>query len=266
MSRLFCFGLGYSAETLAKRLAARAGALPARRATLPISSGYGARAHEVVRFAGEAGNAELVAALAGTTHLLHSIPPGPEGDPVLRHYRAEIARLPTLDWIGYLSTVGVYGNSAGAVVDESAQPHPHSDRTRARVVSESGWLALGEEIGRPAQVFRLAGIYGPGRSALDKLRAGKARRIVKPGQVFNRIHVEDIASVLEASIARPRAGAIYNVADDEPAPPEDVVTYAAELLGDRAAAGGAVRGGRSYANGPQLLWRQPPHLQRADQV
>jgi nucleoside-diphosphate-sugar epimerase len=186
--------------------------------------------YEVVRFTGEAGNAQMTELLAGATHLLHSIPPGPEGDPVLRHYRAGIARLPTLDWVGYLSTVGVYGNSAGAVVDESAQPHSNNERTRARVVAESAWLALGEEMGRPAQVFRLAGIYGPGRSALDKLRAGTARRIVKPGQVFNRIHVEDIASVLEASIARPRAGAIYNVADDEPAPPEDVVTYAAELL------------------------------------
>ena len=121
--------------------------------------------------------------------------------------------------------------SAGAVVDEATAPHPNNERTRARVVAESAWLALGEEIGRPAQVFRLAGIYGPGRSALDKLRAGTARRVIKPGQVFNRIHVEDIASVLEASIARPRAGAIYNVADDEPAPPEDVITYGAELLG-----------------------------------
>jgi nucleoside-diphosphate-sugar epimerase len=173
----------------------------------------------------------MVAALGGTTHLLHSIPPGHDGDPVLRHYRAEIAHLSTLDWIGYLSTVGVYGNYAGAVVDETAQPHPNNERTRARVVAESGWLALGEEAGRPAQVFRLAGIYGPGRSALDKLRAGTARRIVKPGQVFNRIHVEDIATVLEASIARPRAGATYNVADDEPAPPEDVIAYGAELLG-----------------------------------
>ena len=209
MSRLFCFGLGYSAETLAKRLAAKGWNIAGTARDLANIERLRDQGYEVVRFGGEVGNAELVAALAGTTHLLHSIPPGPEGDPVLRRYRAEIARLSTLDWIGYLSTVGVYGNSAGAVVDESAQPHPHSDRTRARVVSESGWLALGEEIGRPAQVFRLAGIYGPGRSALDKLRAGTARRIVKPGQVFNRIHV----------------------ADDEPAPPEDVVTYAAELLG-----------------------------------
>ena len=230
VSRLFCFGLGYSAETLAKRLAAKGWSIAGTARDLANIERLRDEGYEVVRFTGEAGNAGLVAALAGTTHLLHSIPPGPDGDPVLRHYRAGIARLPTLDWVGYLSTVGVYGNSAGAVVDESAQPHPNNERTRARVVAESAWLALGEEMGRPAQVFRLAGIYGPGRSALDKLRAGTARRIVKPGQVFNRIHVEDIASVLEASIARPRAGAIYNVADDEPAPPEDVVTYAAELL------------------------------------
>ena len=230
MSRLFCFGLGYSAETLAKRLAAKGWSIAGTARDLANIERLRGEGYEVVRFTGEAGNAQMTELLAGATHLLHSIPPGPEGDPVLRHYRAGIARLPTLDWVGYLSTVGVYGNNAGAVVDESAQPHPNNERTRARVVAESAWLALGEEMGRPAQVFRLAGIYGPGRSALDKLRAGTARRIVKPGQVFNRIHVEDIASVLEASIARPRAGAIYNVADDEPAPPEDVVTYAAELL------------------------------------
>ena len=229
--KLFCFGLGYSAETLAKRLAAKGCGIAGTARDLANIERLRGQGYEVVRFAGEAGNVELAAALAGTTHLLHSIPPGPDGDPVLRHYRAEIAGLPTLGWIGYLSTVGVYGNSAGAMVDEATPPHPNNERTRARVVAESAWLALGEEIGRPAQVFRLAGIYGPGRSALDKLRAGTARRVIKPGQVFNRIHVEDIAMVLEASIARPRAGAIYNVADDEPAPPEDVITYGADLLG-----------------------------------
>lgn len=229
--KLFCFGLGFSAETLAKRLAAKGWSIAGTARDLANIDRLRGQGYEVVRFAGEAGNAEMLAALAGATHLLHSIPPGTDGDPVLHHYRAEIARVPTLDWIGYLSTVGVYGNYAGAVVDETAQPHPNNERTKARVVAESGWLALGEEAGRPAQVFRLAGIYGPGRSALDKLRAGTARRIVKPGQVFNRVHVEDIASVLEASTAKPRAGAIYNVADDEPAPPEDVIAYGAELLG-----------------------------------
>jgi nucleoside-diphosphate-sugar epimerase len=229
--KLFCFGLGFSAETLARRLAAKGWAIAGTARDLANIERLRGQGYEVIRFAGETCNAELVAALAGTTHLLHSIPPDPDGDPVLRHFRSEIADLQTLDWIGYLSTVGVYGNSAGAMVDEATPTHPNNERTRARVVAESAWLAFGEEIGRPAQVFRLAGIYGPGRSALDKLRAGTARRVIKPGQVFNRIHVEDIASVLEASIARPRSGAIYNVADDEPAPPEDVIAYGAELLG-----------------------------------
>lgn len=235
MSRLFCFGLGYSAEALARRLASRGFSIAGTARDPAKIERLRAEGYEVTRFAGEPGDPEARARLAellkGTTHLLLSIPPGDDGDPVLRHYRDQIAHLPTLDWIGYLSTVGVYGDHEGAVVDETTMPLPNNKRTKARVVAESGWLAFGEEIGRPVQVFRLAGIYGPGRSALDKIAAGTARRIVKPGQVFNRIHVEDIASVLEASMARPRAGAIYNVADDEPAPPEDVVTYAAGLLG-----------------------------------
>lgn len=231
MSRLFCFGLGYSAETLARRLAAKGWSIAGTARDLGNIDRLRGQGYEVCRFAGEPGNAEVAEALAGTTHLLLSIPPDTDGDPMLRHYRDQVTSLSTLDWIGYLSTVGVYGNHAGAVVDETTMPRPNNERTKARVVAESGWLAFGEEIGRPTQVFRLAGIYGPGRSALDKLRAGTARRIVKPGQVFNRAHVEDIASVLEASIARPRAGAIYNVADDEPAPPEEVIAYGAELLG-----------------------------------
>jgi hypothetical protein len=231
VNRLFGFGLGFSAEALARRLAAKGWSIAGTARDPGNLARLRRQGYEVCGFAGEPGNVELAAALSGATHLLLSIPPGAEGDPVLGHYRDEIARLPKLEWIGYLSTVGVYGHHEGAEVDETSMPRPHNERTKARVVAEKGWLAFGQEIGRPAQVFRLAGIYGPGRSALDKLRAGTARRIVKPGQVFNRIHVEDIASVLEASIARPRSGAIYNVADDEPAPPEDVVTYGAELLG-----------------------------------
>jgi NAD dependent epimerase/dehydratase family len=231
VSRLFCFGLGYSAEALARRLAAKGWSIAGTARDPANVERLRSQGYHVTRFAGEPDNPEIAPLLEGTTHLLLSIPPGPGGDAVLRHYREIIAGLPTLDWIGYLSTVGVYGDQSGALVDETATPLPNNERTKARVVAESGWLALGREIGRPVQVFRLAGIYGPGRSALDKIAAGTARRIVKPGQVFNRIHVEDIATVLEASIARPRAGAVYNVADDEPSPPEDVVTYAAELLG-----------------------------------
>jgi nucleoside-diphosphate-sugar epimerase len=231
VSRLFCFGLGYSAETLAKRLAAKGWSIAGTARDPANVERLRAEGYDGTRFAGEPDNPYIAPLLAGTTHLLLSIPPGPQGDAVLRHYRELVAGLSTLDWIGYLSTVGVYGDQSGALVDETATPLPNNERTKARAVAESGWLALGEEIGRPVQVFRLAGIYGPGRSALDKIAAGTARRVVKPGQVFNRIHVEDIATVLEASMARPRAGAVYNVADDEPAPPEDVVTFAAALLG-----------------------------------
>src|SRR6478672_11027983 len=163
VNRLFCFGLGFSAEALARRLAAKGWSIAGTARDPANIERIRGQGYEVCRFAGEPGNAEPVAALAGTTHLLLSIPPGAEGDPALRHYRAEIPRLTTLEWIGYLSTVGVYGNHKGAVVDEAAMPRPHNERTKARVVAESGWLAFGDEIGHPVQVFRLAGIYGHGR-------------------------------------------------------------------------------------------------------
>ncbi len=231
MSRLFAFGLGFSAQTLAERLAAKGWQIAGTARDVGKIGKLAAHGYEMAQYSGEAGNAALPTALQGTTHLLHSIPPGPEGDPVLAHYRAEIAALHSLEWIGYLSTVGVYGHQEGNWVDENTPPKPNSARTEARVEAEQAWLAFGAEIGVPVQIFRLAGIYGPGRSVFDKLKSGTARRVKKDGQVFSRIHVEDIAGVLEASIARPQAGAIYNVADDEPAAPGEVVAYAAELIG-----------------------------------
>ena len=231
MSRLFAFGLGYSAQALAACLAAKGWKIAGTARDQGKIERLAAKSYEVARFAGEPGNRELTKLLEGTTHLLHSIPPEPSGDPVLVHYREEIAAQGSLEWIGYLSTVGVYGDQQGRWVDETTEPAPNSERTEARVAAERAWLDFGEEMGVPVQVFRLAGIYGPGRSVFDKLRAGTARRVKKDGQVFSRIHVEDIASVLQASMARPRAGAIYNVADDEPAAPDEVVAYAAMLLG-----------------------------------
>jgi nucleoside-diphosphate-sugar epimerase len=229
--KLFAFGLGFSAQELASRFAARGWRIAGTARDEGNLAKASAQGYEMVRFAGEPGNRDVTRLLQGTTHLVHSIPPGQDGDPVLAHYRDQIATIGTLEWIGYLSTVGVYGDQDGRWVDETTPPKPNSDRTEARVEAEEAWLQFGEETGIPTHVFRLAGIYGPGRSAFDKLMAGTARRIKKDGQVFSRIHVADIASVLEASIARPRAGAIYNVADDEPAAPEAVVAYAAELLG-----------------------------------
>ena len=231
MNRLVCFGLGFSAEALARRLDGKGWQIAGTardQAKLARLKGSG---YEMARFAGEPENNELAQLLGGTTHLLLSIPPRGQDDPALLHYRDTLASLPSLGWIGYLSTVGVYGDQGGAWVDETTQVAPNSARTEARVAAEAAWLDFGKEIGGKVQLFRLAGIYGPGRSAFDKLAGGTARRIVKPGQVFNRIHVEDIASVLQASMSRPRAGAIYNLADDEPAPPDEVVAYAAELLG-----------------------------------
>ena len=231
MSRLFAFGLGFSAQELAARLKAQGWEIAGTAREEPKIDRLREDGFETTRFAGDRSSFELPALLQGTTHLLHSIPPGDAGDPVLASYRDEIARLGTLEWIGYLSTVGVYGDQQGNWVSEETPPKPNSARTEARVAAEQAWLDFGREIGVPVQVFRLAGIYGPGRSVFDKLAAGTARRINKDGQVFSRIHVEDIARVLEASIAQPRAGAIYNVADDEPAAPGDVVAHAAAMIG-----------------------------------
>jgi nucleoside-diphosphate-sugar epimerase len=229
--RLFCFGLGFSAQTLAERLAAKGWQIAGTARDVGKIGQLAARGYEIVQYSGDARNSALPNVLRGATHLLHSIPPGPEGDPVLEHYREEIAKLASLEWVGYLSTVGVYGDQEGRWVDEATAPRPNSARTEARVQAEQAWLEFGARTGMPVHIFRLAGIYGQGRSVFDKLKAGTARRIKKDGQVFSRIHVEDIATVLEASIARPHNGAIYNVADDEPAAPDEVVAYAAKLIG-----------------------------------
>jgi nucleoside-diphosphate-sugar epimerase len=186
---------------------------------------------ELEIYKGDASSAAVRARLRDTTHMLVSIPPDLEGDAVLRHYGSDIAALPDLAWIGYLSTIGVYGDHKGAWIDESSATHPRAERSLRRLHAEQAWLRHRSETGQRVEIFRLAGIYGPGRSVIDNLRAGTARRIVKPGQVFNRIHVDDIARVLTAAIDQDKGHSIYNVSDDEPAPPEDVVAYAAELLG-----------------------------------
>ena len=172
---------------------------------------------------------DLSEAFATATHILLSAAPGENGDPVLARYANEIRALaPRLDWAGYLSTTGVYGDHQGGWVDETAPLTPATKRGQLRVEAEVQWRAID---GLPLHIFRLAGIYGPGRGPFEKVRQGTARRIVKPGQVFSRIHVEDIAQVLAASIARPNPGAAYNVCDNDPAPPQDVIAHAAELLG-----------------------------------
>jgi nucleoside-diphosphate-sugar epimerase len=169
------------------------------------------------------------AAVAQATHILVSAGPDTDGDPSLKIAGEAIAaRARALEWVGYLSTTGVYGDHKGGWVSEDTPLTPSTGRGRARVAAEAAWRAIPD---LPLHIFRLAGIYGPGRGPFAKVRAGTAQRIVKPGQVFSRIHVDDIAQVLAASIARPNPGAVYNVCDDDPAPPEDVIAHAATLLG-----------------------------------
>jgi nucleoside-diphosphate-sugar epimerase len=226
---LFCFGLGYSALVLARRLAKSGWAVTgtcrsADKVALLREAGFSA-----VLFDRERPIA--TEALQGITHILVSVPPDASGDPVLARHAGDIAAMPGLQWLGYLSTTGVYGDRGGAWVEETAPLQPSGERGRRRVAAEQAWLRLWRDRGDPVHIFRLAGIYGPGRNPLEALRAGTAKRIDKPGQVFSRIHVEDLASVLIASTERPRPGAVYNVCDDDPAPPEAVVAHAATLLG-----------------------------------
>ena len=171
---------------------------------------------------------DLCDAIGQATHVLVSVPPGIDGDSVLQGERDRLlAHGKRLEWIGYLSTTGVYGDHGGGWVDESTCPFPSTERGRRRILAEAAWA----KTGLPVHVFRLAGIYGPGRGPFQKVLDGTARRVIKPGQVFSRIHVSDIARVLKASMERPDPGAIYNVCDDEPAPPEEVIACAARLLG-----------------------------------
>ena len=231
MNHLLCFGFGFSARALAARLSPHQWQLTGTSTSEAGCAAIRAAGHAAVRFDGAAPSANVAAALATVTHVIVSAPPGEAGDPVLRYHRDDLRTAPQLKWIGYLSTVGVYGDHGGAWVDEATPANPGSLRSQRRLEAEQAWLALPGGTETIIGVFRLSGIYGPGRSAIDNLRDGSARRIVKPGQVFNRIHVDDIALVLDAAMARQPATAIYNVTDDEPAPPQDVVAFAAGLLG-----------------------------------
>jgi nucleoside-diphosphate-sugar epimerase len=219
-------GFGYSAEALARRLDQSLW-----RISGTSRSAEGAHRISDLGFEGLIFE-DLKQLDDSTTHIVTSVPPDREGDPALRALTVELQRRATsLQWVAYLSTTGVYGDHDGAWVDENTPLTPNTERGQRRLDAETAWLGLYRHYGLPVHVFRLAGIYGPGQNALVSLRQGKAKRVIRPGQVFSRIHVEDIAGVLLASVAKPRPGRAYNVADDEPCPPQDVITYAAQLLG-----------------------------------
>ncbi len=231
--RLFCFGYGYTADYLGHELQSRKEGwtiggttrdddrrreLLARRIRARIFDHYNSIPDPNTLF-------------GRFSHLLLSVPPNDHGDPVFNMHADEIAKLKKLKWVGYLSTTGVYGDRDGGDVDESAEVRPSSQRGSRRALAEQQWMSLYHNYGIPVHIFRLSGIYGPGRSALDSVRVGVARRIEKPGHVFNRIHVEDIVQVLLASFANPNPGSVYNLADDMPAPSHEVIAHACQLLG-----------------------------------
>jgi nucleoside-diphosphate-sugar epimerase len=227
MPKLLACGYGYAAARLSARLAAQGWRIAATARSAGKADALTAAGVEghVVR----EGEALPKAAWAGATHVLLSAPPGERGDPFLAALSG--AEAGGLRWIGYLSTTGVYGDHGGAWVTEESALRAVSPRGRRRVEAERAWAAWGAERGVTVQIFRLAGIYGPGRSQFDALREGTARRIVKPGQIFSRIHVDDIAGVLERGIANPSVHGAFNVCDDEPAAPAEVMEYAARLIG-----------------------------------
>ena len=229
--KLLILGLGYSAGFFARAALARGWEVTGTVRSAERAAELSREGIRTLVFGGFAVSTALAKAVAEAEAVLVSVQPAEDGDPVLQRLRGDLAAAPALRWIGYLSTIGVYGNQDGAWIDETQPVKPGNARNTLRVAIEQDWLALGRDTGKAVQIFRLAGIYGPGRNPVAKLREGKSTRLVKPGQVFNRIHVDDIAAVLMASLARPRNGAIYNVTDDEPAPPQDVVSFAAELTG-----------------------------------
>jgi nucleoside-diphosphate-sugar epimerase len=223
---LLAMGLGYSAAALSRRLLAQGWRVVGTTRSPEKAARLQAQGIEPLIWPGT----PLDGALAETTHILLSIAPDAAGDPVIAA-EADALRAARPEWVGYLSTTGVYGDHDGGWVDETTPLTPGTARGRQRVLAEAQWQALAADQGWPLHIFRLAGIYGPGRGPFRKVKDGTAQRIVKPGQFFSRIHVEDIGQVLDASIHRPDPGAVYNVCDDDPSPPQDVLAHAAELLG-----------------------------------
>ena len=228
---VFLLGAGCSARAYARLTAGRAGTIWGTTRSAERFDALRADGITPLAFDGTEIGEEMATALKATTHLVLSAAPVDGGDPLLRLLPTPITQaMPMLRWIGYLSTVGVYGDHDGAAVTEESDLKAKSRRTVARVEAEKAWLTAGAQAGVPVAVLRLAGIYGPGRNALVNLARGTARRIVKPGQVFNRIHVADIAGALD-HLGRSGTGGVFNVCDDEPGPPQDVIAFAASLTG-----------------------------------
>ncbi|RST87633.1 SDR family oxidoreductase [Aquibium carbonis] len=229
--RIFIFGAGYSGRAFARRMEGKAEWIAGTTRSAGKFDALSRDGMRPVLFDGADLSPEARALLAETTHLVISAGPQNGDDPVLAVARETIlSAMPALEWIGYLSTVGVYGDHDGAWVNEDSECRPSAQRSTERLKAEAGWLEIGRARGVPVAVLRLSGIYGPGRNALVNLASGTAKRVIREGQVFNRIHVADIAAALE-HLGGLSLGGVYNVSDDRPCPPQDVISFAAGLMG-----------------------------------
>ena len=229
MNHLFCFGLGYTGQALAEVLKNQGWKISGTTRDEETQQMLERKGFNAFLFNSEHSLSANV--LAGVSHVLLSIPPGGDGDPVFLQHGLDLARRAKhLEWVGYLSTTGVYGDRQGGWVDETSPLSPSTGRGEKRLKAETEWLSVFESDQLPVHLFRLAGIYGPDSNQLEKVANGKAKRRIKPGQVFSRIHVDDIVGMLIASMQQPNPGRAYNLCDDEAVPPQDVVTFAAQLL------------------------------------
>lgn len=228
--RLVMIGYGFSCAAIAREITPHCAGLHVTARGEEKVARLRGEGLDASRFDGTFLSDGLAQALAHATHLLVSAPPDENGDPLLRTPGFTPRAVPQLNRIAYLSTVGIYGDHQGRWVDEDSVPNPVSRRSHQRLAAEMAWQDLARGTGVELGIFRLSGIYGPGRSAIDNLRAGTARRIVKPGQVFNRIHVLDIAGALTKALTGNTSLGILNLTDDEPCPPQDVVAHAAAML------------------------------------
>ncbi len=229
---LFCFGYGYSCDYIGHELMQRGGwRISGTTRDLNRKKELRARGVQAHLFDYDMPLADPANALKDVTHIIISTPPSDSGDPSFNTHAQDILNLPKLEWLGYLSTTGSYGDRGGGWVDESSELRPTTKRGSRRMNVEKQWLSLYKSHGLPVHIFRLAGIYGPGRSALDSVRSVIARRIDKPGHYFNRVHVEDLVQALIASMLNNNAGEAYNICDDLPVPSHEVIDYACKLLG-----------------------------------